>query len=127
MTEIYLIPPHGLTIYGKSYSEGVYGESEFSLSQMQQLVDLGCAKWFDITSPHRGDNVSIENKRPDDYIGPIYTILARAEYWKIPFKREEERKRYFALRNIFSVIDYCMSGVQLMPARSASDKGRAVK
>jgi hypothetical protein len=85
---IYLIPPHGVVTYGKVYCEGVYGESAFTASQMNELVRLGCATWFDTSSPHLTSEVS-SNTRPLDYIGPVHTILSRVEVWGIDWFTED--------------------------------------
>lgn len=91
MKQIYLIPPYGVTIYGKTYAEGIYGETEFNLSQMGQLIELGCARWFDISSPHI-ESEPPNNERPSDYIGPVSTILSRVEVWGVDWFDSETRK-----------------------------------
>lgn len=53
--QIYLIPPRDRTLYGKFYVEGVYGESEFTRSQMGWLIEAGFAAEFDISSPVNGE------------------------------------------------------------------------
>jgi hypothetical protein len=105
MAQIYLIPPPHCTIYEKAYCEGIYGESDFTVEQMRELVDYGCATLFDVASPHV-EGQEPQNKRPLEYIGPVYTILARAEIWKTPWKSDEDRKHYFALRRVFGMQDH---------------------
>lgn len=102
---IYLIPPVHVMIYGKHYEEGVYGNADFTPEQMQTLVDLGCATWFDISSPHTSDGSALTNARPSDYIGPVYTTLQRAEIWGLDWfpsdMREEIAAEYAKYRGVF--------------------------
>jgi len=121
MPQIYLNPPHGVTIYGKLYCEGVYGELDFTPDQMKSLIDVGVAAWFDLTSPHT-ESHEVANSLPDGEGFPISVILARAEYWKLPWESDEHRKRYFALRKIFALDENRSGGFHLLPARSNRER-----
>lgn len=102
--QIYLIPPFNVLIYNKRYCEGVYGEADFTIPQMEKLVELKCATWFDIASPH-ADCVPAANSRPNDYIGPISTTLRRVEIWGIDWftldLQKELREEYPVLSPVF--------------------------
>ena len=107
MKHIYLIPPHGVKVYGKHLREGVYGESHFTVDQMCKLIELKCAEWFDVSSPHMQE---VKNKRPCDYIGHVYTILSRAEIWGIDWFidegiKDEIRTLYPLLSPVFERVD----------------------